>query len=74
MKAKISRCFITLLITMTSSSGLAETYRWQDEDGIIHIREQPPADKPYEGGTLTSYEDPAYLNNPLGAQGSGEVI
>ncbi|WP_370279468.1 glutaredoxin domain-containing protein [Pontibacterium sp.] len=74
MKAKISRCFITLLITMTSSSGLAETYRWQDEDGIMHISEQPPANKPYEGGTITSYEDPAYLNNPLGAQGSGEVI
>lgn len=74
MKTLLSLCAVTLLITMTSSVALTETYRWQDEDGIMHISEQPPANKPYEGGTISSYENPAYLNNSLGSQGSGEVI
>ena len=74
MKTQRSLYFVALLITVASSPSLAETYRWQDEDGIMHISEQPPVNTPYEGGSISSYDNPAYLNNPLGSQGSGEVI
>lgn len=45
----MKRLIVALLLSLASTSGLAESmYQWTDDRGTVQYGQQPPADRPYQ--------------------------